>query len=1447
MAIIDDKILEGIKNGRRTFKGPKVVQVDLTGRCNCDCIGCWVHSPHIKEPPRDKNLVLPLERVRELIEQLSYLETEQIFISGAGEPFLHPDIMEIIELIKAKGFKLNIITNFTLIDEAKAKRLIELGVDLVTASIWAGTPGTYASTHPNRRQEDFLKIKENLIRLARLKAKTNKDFPLVKIYNVICNRNRGEIAEMINFALDAQVEFIEFQVMDIIEGATDFLKLTPGQADQIREQFQGLKLHKDIYFKELAEFDFSKEKELLEFPGRFIKLPRAFSIQESTKQECGVQIALHSLKCLQGLSTLPTKVNPLIEELTNRMTFYLPNENCRNCPAFGAGCPVDQEGKISFKYLKILGFGSFIRRINSADLYRQVYEKDVIDTLPCYVGWVYSRVLSTGEVIPCCKSEEMPLGNINKTGFRNIWESRQYREFRHNAKNMPKNKPYFKQINCYRACDNVGMNSQIQDFISQRIRLKEKEKGIPEVSLSAKINRGVPELPPAEIKIVFSARDFKAGNLNCLDDSFGEGMVLDGGLGFGFAEYQLDFKEAGSYELWSRYASGDLRPVEVHFDENLIRRDGLGFITSGWSREYLGWFKEASLDIPCGRHTLKIFTRGFIPHVHTFAFLKIPDDKKRRPGLSENIIARPSALMLLKEKLKGAGFLSTTRRLLDYVGSGRLSHDYLDILGIYNGEYAFCGPTHVQIDLTNNCNNDCIGCWCNSPLLEEKALDPVAKRQTLPLGLVKEFLDELSGMGTKEIYFSGGGEPFVHPKIMEILEYAKRKNFTCYVNTNFTLLDKERIKRLVDLGVDHLTVSTWASCAKTYAATHPNKSEETFRRIIENLKFLNCTKRKTPYIKLYNVIFNLNYHELKDMVRLAKETGSESLEFTLIDTMPGKTDKLLLNARQIEELQRDAREIEKTADEAGYWDGVLLFRFDAFLRRISSERDLSKATYDRNIIDKIPCYIGWCFTRIMPNGDVNACLKAHRIPTGNIYEERFSRIWNGSRQREFRRKTLVYKKEDPFFRLIGNDPGVEEAGCYKSCDDIGRNTYIHNRIMSLTFPERQALKLAAKIIRKPKIEPDTEDPCGHSEDLVIKGILNARKAFCGPEQVAIDLTNRCNEKCIGCWMYSPLLSERPKTECLNQEMDFEKAKALISDLAETGTKRIRFTGGGEPFMHPKIMELLEYTKDKGLICCVTTNFSVMNKERVKELIRLEIDELAISLWASSSQTYQKTHPGVSADIFERIKENLMLLTRQKKDKPFTTLCNVICNINYSEIEEMFGFAQEANADAIYFTLVDTLKGTEPLLLDRSQRQQALRQTEAIKKLWQNLPPGKRIKLDYFDGFVCRLKEESSSMGDYDFNRANNIPCYAGWIFCRILADGEVAPCCRGVKKPMGNINRQGFKDIWFGRKYDEFRAKAKFLPKTDPYFSEIGCTKMCDNLMHNEEAHTRINAACGRR
>ncbi len=391
----------------------------------------------------------------------------------------------------------------------------------------------------------------------------------------------------------------------------------------------------------------------------------------------------------------------------------------------------------------------------------------------------------------------------------------------------------------------------------------------------------------------------------------------------------------------------------------------------------------------------------------------------------------------------------------------------LDIVGVMDGRAAFVGPDTLQIDPTNNCNNDCIACWCHSPLLAEMKMPPEVRLQTIPLAKLKELVDEAADMGTREIYLAGGGEPFMHPNIMEFLAHIKGRGLICSVNTNFTLVNEERVKKMVDLGIDHLTVSVWAASPEVFARTHPNKADETFCRLYDTLYTLYRTKERAgsprPYVKIYHVLSKVNYREIEEMVAFTKRVGAESVEFTPLDTMPEKTDYLLLNEEERRWLHQKCVELEQRRGGADVFGEPLLYRWDQFVRRISTS-DTVVGEHDRNIIETIPCTVGWSFARVLADGNIDFCLKAHRIPIGNIYRQSFREVWNSEKQKHYRCLARTYIKDDPFFSLIGNDPSTR-VGCYRGCDDLGRNMWIADRMGQMNVGKRLLLRAAGTAMR----------------------------------------------------------------------------------------------------------------------------------------------------------------------------------------------------------------------------------------------------------------------------------------------------------------------------------------------------------------------------------------------
>jgi phosphatidyl-myo-inositol dimannoside synthase len=387
----------------------------------------------------------------------------------------------------------------------------------------------------------------------------------------------------------------------------------------------------------------------------------------------------------------------------------------------------------------------------------------------------------------------------------------------------------------------------------------------------------------------------------------------------------------------------------------------------------------------------------------------------------------------------------------------------LDLVGVLDGEWAYTGPYTIQLDVTNRCNNDCIACWLHSPLLRTTGPNARDLRAQLRFDRVRRLLDDAAAMGTRDLYMAGGGDPIVYPWLRETVELAKSHGMTVAINTNFTLADEAWCDWACEVGLDDLTISVWAGSEQGYDATHPNRKPEDFTALKERLTYLGRRKRELgrgPTVKLYQVVSKLNAHEFDAMYDLVEETGSDSVEYTVVDTVPGHTDVLLFDDETRRSLERRSLALRERLAARG--EQHRLFGFDQWLRRLACA-GVTDGLGDANVVHTFPCTIAWSFLRVMPDGRMCSCLKSHRIPIGDLNEQRLPEVWNNARQREFRLKANVLEKRDPWFSNIGNDP-LAACGCEKSCDDLGRNLAMHRRVDAMSSAERLLVRNASRVL-----------------------------------------------------------------------------------------------------------------------------------------------------------------------------------------------------------------------------------------------------------------------------------------------------------------------------------------------------------------------------------------------
>lgn len=101
-------------------------------------------------------------------------------------------------------------------------------------------------------------------------------------------------------------------------------------------------------------------------------------------------------------------------------------------------------------------------------------------------------------------------------------------------------------------------------------------------------------------------------------------------------------------------------------------------------------------------------------------------------------------------------------------------------------------PLYVRIKPTNVCNQNCNYCvYANDAVIDNRVVN---RRTSIPWDKMKEILDDLIGMGTKAITFSGGGEPLCYPHICDALEIVNKNGIDYAMITNGqALLERERV------------------------------------------------------------------------------------------------------------------------------------------------------------------------------------------------------------------------------------------------------------------------------------------------------------------------------------------------------------------------------------------------------------------------------------------------------------------------------------------------------------------------------------------------------------------------------------------------------------------------------------------------------------------------------
>jgi radical SAM protein with 4Fe4S-binding SPASM domain len=301
-------------------------------------------------------------------------------------------------------------------------------------------------------------------------------------------------------------------------------------------------------------------------------------------------------------------------------------------------------------------------------------------------------------------------------------------------------------------------------------------------------------------------------------------------------------------------------------------------------------------------------------------------------------------------------------------------------------------PLFLVLELTYRCNLSCPYCYVHRAVDREK-------RPELTAGEIDGIVDQTRPW---TLIMLSGGEVLVRDDLDCIIRKITQKR-RCHVFTNGTLITAGMARQWVDLKLDSVAVSIDGAESVHDAV----RGRGTFARAISAIEAIAAARTQAgkafPLINLKATITAQNAGRLKDIVRLAEETGADYCTFQSLNLATRFGGSAL-------------------SDNLAYnlppppFDDFPLGVLSDQLREISAMRP---ARVRVRILPELPiqsildhyanrfdllgcrCVSPWTILYVSPYGDVFPCLD-YRV--GNLREQNLQAVWNGRRYRAFRLK-----------------------------------------------------------------------------------------------------------------------------------------------------------------------------------------------------------------------------------------------------------------------------------------------------------------------------------------------------------------------------------------------------------------------------------------------------------
>jgi radical SAM protein with 4Fe4S-binding SPASM domain len=300
-------------------------------------------------------------------------------------------------------------------------------------------------------------------------------------------------------------------------------------------------------------------------------------------------------------------------------------------------------------------------------------------------------------------------------------------------------------------------------------------------------------------------------------------------------------------------------------------------------------------------------------------------------------------------------------------------------------------------------------------------------------------------------------------------------------------------------------------------------------------------------------------------------------------------------------------------------------------------------------------------------------------------------------------------------------------------------------------------------------------------------------------KAVIRITDICNARCVHCFI---------SADNHGETMSLKNFRGLVlPQLLECNVSRVTLTGG-EPFLHPNILEIIHLLADSGIRTGICTNANVISEKQIQDLAESHNVHINVSLHGFTAESHDRFMGKRGA--FDACIKTIEKLSKYNLVQGFLVTPNAFAEVR--EYENLCVFAIQNKAKYILMNPLSSMGRGYDAIQKYAASEEKL---QTIRKTIQKFSD--RIQLVFI-----RFPNENLPLG----------ACEAGNIFY-IFVNGDVTVCAYLVFAANTPGSRYKPKDFILGNLFHEANIAQKLKTFQIPDKDKIGQNETCKSCKKN--------------